>query len=172
MPKRTPEEQTEYDRARHHAYYLKNREKILAYSKAWKKSRGEAYLKSEREAQAERRRKNPEREKAMRAQLALKRKERNRELVGMKFLPGQTVDGIIAIQEGRCAICGRRFRNTKETHIDHCHKTGYVRGALCSRHNLGVGYFQDSPELLRKAADYLDAHAARIQADKSGEVLE
>lgn len=38
---------------------------------------------------------------------------------------------------------------------DHSHLAGYPRGILCSRHNLALGGFGDSPELLDDAVAYL-----------------
>ena len=43
--------------------------------------------------------------------------------------------------------------------IDHNHSTGQIRGLLCSLCNFGIGYLKDSPDLLRKAAQYLDDYA-------------
>lgn len=67
-------------------------------------------------------------------------------------------------QQYCCLICGqkekRRTRSKKEVEprlcIDHCHKTGIVRGLLCHDCNTGLGKFKDSMELLFKAAAYLD----------------
>jgi len=39
--------------------------------------------------------------------------------------------------------------------VDHDHKNGEVRGLLCHRCNVGLGNFQDNPELLLKAYKYL-----------------
>ena len=57
-----------------------------------------------------------------------------------------------------CGICGSTDPKDRRQkfHIDHCHETGRVRGALCSNCNLGLGNLQDSPDLLRKAAEYLE----------------
>lgn len=53
----------------------------------------------------------------------------------------------------RCDLC-----QTKDTHqlcIDHDHKTGKVRGYLCSKCNIGLGHFNDNPEILKRAFEYL-----------------
>lgn len=57
-----------------------------------------------------------------------------------------------------CAICGERCCTGKRLAVDHNHNTGAVRALLCSRCNQGLGLFQDNPELLNKAAEYLRTH--------------
>lgn len=61
-----------------------------------------------------------------------------------------------------CEICGRACRSGKALHLDHDHTTGKFRGWLCDLHNRGLGYFQDDPQLLRKAARYLVANAREV----------
>lgn len=70
---------------------------------------------------------------------------------------------ILDEQNGVCKICDqpevKKDRHTSETvrlAVDHCHTTGKVRGLLCVRCNLGIGRFEDNPELLRSAARYLE----------------
>ena len=60
--------------------------------------------------------------------------------------------------QGRvCAICGSDIPHSKKGwHLDHCHRTKTVRFILCTHCNRGLGGFQDSPELLRRAADALE----------------
>jgi hypothetical protein len=65
-----------------------------------------------------------------------------------------------AKQGGVCAICGCRQRY-QALAVDHCHKTGKVRGLLCVQCNRGLGRFFDSPVRLRKAADYIERSRAR-----------
>ena len=56
-------------------------------------------------------------------------------------------------QFGVCAICPSKL--TKASHVDHCHKTGQVRGLLCFRCNSGLGFFQDNIGNLTGALSYL-----------------
>lgn len=70
-------------------------------------------------------------------------------------------------QGGCCAICGNpektmdpRFKGIRRLAVDHCHKTGKVRGLLCYLCNNGMGKLGEDPRVLRAAADYLERHNA------------
>ena len=71
-------------------------------------------------------------------------------------------------QLGLCAICNESQQGiTKDGEerflcVDHCHKTGKVRGLLCARCNAGLGQFQDNPEFLISASKYL-IHTQQMQ---------
>ena len=60
-------------------------------------------------------------------------------------------DELLAEQGGVCAICG----SADPQHLDHDHRTGWVRGILCFNCNGGLGQFRDSPERLARAITYL-----------------
>lgn len=64
---------------------------------------------------------------------------------------------LLAAQGGVCAICktDRPRGAYNRFHVDHCHKTGRVRGLLCHSCNLGIGHLRDSIPLLEAAIDYL-----------------
>jgi Recombination endonuclease VII len=51
-----------------------------------------------------------------------------------------------------CDVCQRKCRIV----FDHCHKTGKFRGWLCNPCNQSLGLLTDSPEILRKLANYLE----------------
>ena len=67
-------------------------------------------------------------------------------------------------QEGKCAIC--RNPETQEIKgrvlrlaVDHHHGKGHVRGLLCAKCNRGLGFFRDNPELMIKAAEYVNSYS-------------
>lgn len=107
---------------------------------------------------------NPEKFKAQRrAQYARHRekrlaKSRLRQLRAYGLTPEQ-----FAALGDRCGICdapssGRFSAKTGREypmHIDHCHDTERVRGLLCSRCNVGLGYFGHDSGRLKAAIDYL-----------------
>jgi len=64
-------------------------------------------------------------------------------------------DELIAAQGGVCCIC----LAAPATDVDHCHKTGRVRGVLCFNCNSGLGLLRDDPEAMYRAADYLEGNA-------------
>lgn len=55
-------------------------------------------------------------------------------------------------QQGACLICGTK---PERLVVDHCHKTGRVRGLLCNSCNLGIGFLRDNPATALAAASYL-----------------
>lgn len=64
-------------------------------------------------------------------------------------------------QDNVCYLCGSdgfvigKLGHSEKLAVDHCHETGKVRKLLCHNCNRGLGLFQDNPELIMKAAEYL-----------------
>ena len=61
---------------------------------------------------------------------------------------------LLTKQNHVCALCGKRPKK-KRLSVDHCHKTGKVRGLLCGNCNTAIGLFKDNPIVLEKAIAYL-----------------
>lgn len=83
--------------------------------------------------------------------------ERQKELKWSSWIRqkyGLTIDDynqLVESCDSKCQICGIE----SDLVIDHCHSTGEVRGLLCRKHNLALGGFQDSVEMLENALKYL-----------------
>ena len=71
---------------------------------------------------------------------------------------------LLAKGNGVCWICLRpetlkrqkKAPYSESLYVDHDHTTGMIRGLLCNNCNSGVGYFDDSPEILKAAIVYLE----------------
>jgi hypothetical protein len=76
---------------------------------------------------------------------------------------GLTPEDVERMAAAGCWICGtRNWRGRhKRPHVDHDHKTGRVRGILCSECNTGLGKFRDDADILMKAIGYLRASESR-----------
>lgn len=69
-------------------------------------------------------------------------------------------DALAEAQDRRCAICQRQepFELKRpRLVVDHCHKTGNVRGLLCLLCNTALGALREDPELFAAAVRYLSA---------------
>jgi hypothetical protein len=70
---------------------------------------------------------------------------------------------MLAAQDGKCGICGSREAGTrggksKAFAVDHCHKSGKIRGLLCESCNQGIGKLKEDRNILLAAVAYLDRH--------------
>jgi len=75
---------------------------------------------------------------------------------GSVYCPQAEYDAKLKKQNGVCAICklpepvpNRRLS------VDHDHETGQRRGLLCTKCNIGLGWFKEDPRLLFAAALYI-----------------
>lgn len=98
----------------------------------------------------------------IKARIKLKRSEinkRHRELYSKRYrdkklakIYNVSIDEIAKwLEIYRCQICG----GSKRLAIDHDHKTGKVRGRLCSLCNSGIGLFKENSEVLIRASEYI-----------------
>jgi len=94
---------------------------------------------------------NPEKVKANNA-----RPRRDWHLRNKFGITEQQFEDLREVQGGVCAICDSPCETHPNLSVDHNHTTGANRGLLCFNCNVGVGKFDEDPELLRRAADYLE----------------
>lgn len=64
-------------------------------------------------------------------------------------LTGEQYD--IVMQIKNCEICN----SSKNTAIDHCHKTKVYRGRICKNCNTAIGFVKDNPDIAEKLSSYL-----------------
>ena len=72
---------------------------------------------------------------------------------------------LLESQNYRCAICKSTETGRKDTEhfsVDHCHKTGKVRGLLCKSCNIMLGEAKDDCNILSKAINYLNEGLGNI----------
>ncbi|AZS08262.1 endonuclease VII [Mycobacterium phage IronMan] len=63
---------------------------------------------------------------------------------------------IYEFQGGRCYICQRANGKHKRLSVDHDHKTGIIRGLLCTMCNkYTLGWARDCIEFFKRAIEYL-----------------
>jgi len=101
------------------------------YSKKWKQSNREAYLLTQRRCRLK---------KAYNITL-------------------EEYDSLLKEQGKVCAICKSPINKggaDKAMPVNHCHKTGEVRGILCTFCNRALGYLEDDTRLLKEAIKYLE----------------
>lgn len=94
-----------------------------------------------------------DREKHRRWRAANPAKSRAQDLRARYRIDEGGIARLLENQEARCAICGGAGPDC----IDHCHRSGKVRGVLCRRCNAGLGQFRDDPALVLAAVAYLES---------------
>ena len=102
----------------------KNRDKIRAYQKTYYKSHPDFYWK--------------------------------RSLRQRYGLTVEDYERMLKLQGGKCALCGALPPQGRNKHlaVDHCHKTGVIRGLLCYGCNGSLARIEDS-EWMNRANKYL-----------------
>lgn len=106
-----------------------NRAKRTAYMRKWREENREKHNQQARESHE--RNKHKHRDKA-----------RSRYLMREYGITLEQKIAMIDAQNGKCAICEKEFRSPRSTHLDHCHKTGVIRGILCHECNTRLGWFE------------------------------
>ena len=71
---------------------------------------------------------------------------------------GMTYGDAVALNGStiQCEICNCEISGSRIC-IDHDHQSGKTRGKICLSCNKALGHAKDNPDILRNAADYLEA---------------
>lgn len=89
--------------------------------------------------------------------LTPKDRKRNNHYLRTYGITLEQYNELLKKQGYRCWICRRHESEFKtKLAVDHNHRTKEVRGLLCTHCNRSVVGRHHDPELLRKAADYLE----------------
>jgi hypothetical protein len=85
---------------------------------------------------------------------------RNNQLKRDYNLTLEQYDQMLRQQRDCCIICNTHVdTQKKELAVDHCHKTGIIRGLLCKGCNTGIGNFKDDINIMKRAIEYLERTA-------------
>lgn len=85
-----------------------------------------------------------------------KNTQKNNDLIRKYGITIELYNKILESQNFSCYICKKyKSSQNRSLSVDHCHKTGKIRGILCDKCNRGLGFFNDNPELLINASNYL-----------------
>ena len=76
-------------------------------------------------------------------------------------LTSEQYDAMVQAQGNLCKLCRLPlFDEPRKPVIDHCHKTGEVRGVIHNRCNVAIGMLKDDPTLVKRALEYLETFYA------------
>ena len=87
---------------------------------------------------------------------------KKRKAAQIKYLYGISFEDYTAMtseQNNCCGLCGCPSNRLV---VDHCHKTGRVRKLLCFSCNNLIGLAKDDPDLLRRAATYVESFSSHV----------
>ena len=59
----------------------------------------------------------------------------------------------VKLQNGLCAICHKKPKKILE--VDHNHQTGSVRGLLCRKCNMALGFLHEDTEIITNLLQYI-----------------
>jgi hypothetical protein len=69
--------------------------------------------------------------------------------------PAADYEKMLAAQRGVCGLCGKPPKNERRLAVDHCHRTGQIRGLLCAPCNRALGQLGDDVAGLGRALRYV-----------------
>lgn len=103
------------------------------------------------------RKKNPEiyRKASLKHWHGLDQKEKQEKWIKRYGLSAKEYYKMLEKQKEVCKICNKKCSSKQTLSVDHCHKTGKVRGLLCIKCNTSLGMLNDDVSLFYSAIKYL-----------------
>jgi hypothetical protein len=137
-----------------HAWYLKHTELMKRRAKDWEALHPKEI--SLRKRKWRTKHKEQIQTKARETRMQRPRYNRTAQIKSRYGITRARYDELLIEQSGRCAICGKPFKDTRtDPAIDHDHTDGRIRGLLHHQCNSAIGLLQDNPDICQTAADYL-----------------
>jgi hypothetical protein len=126
-------------------YHKENKDKCDEYAKSYAKNHREQVNQKAHRWHFN----NIEKSRSMKINYELKRKY---------GITTKEKNEMIERQDYKCLICELDFREMSRNNVctDHCHKTGIIRGILCTKCNNGLGCYDDDIKKLSNAIKYLE----------------
>lgn len=124
-------------------YQKKNKKKLNKNQKIWRSNNPEKYFKY-KENRKNKIKNDPE----------TRLKSRSTDLKTKYGISQEDYTLIAKFQDNKCYLC-LGSPNRKHLSIDHCHKTGKIRGLLCERCNMVTGTFDKNPKFLERLKQYM-----------------
>lgn len=140
-----------YDKKYYAKWYKKNWKRVIAYTKEWQwnnPKKHDEHVAKYRKSPKGKLQKRKEREKYM---------QKYGQQYNKKFrIARKKYHKLLKKQKYRCGICKLKWnKGDKRFCLDHCHKTGKIRGLLCTSCNSMIGFAKDRIKVLKGAIKYL-----------------
>jgi hypothetical protein len=84
-----------------------------------------------------------------------RRRQREIQLRRRFGISTEKYEELLLKQSGVCAICKKLEELDRSLAVDHDHKTGRIRGLLCTKCNTAIGLLNEDPVVLVNAQKYL-----------------
>lgn len=161
MPIKDPQKRKEYNQAYHSKRYQENKDKIIAKSKiSYQKNKSKKLARQKEylsDPVVKERRDSYLRQYQEENRITRLRYSRGYHLKKKYGISLEEYEKLLEYQGYCCALCGKEFckGEKRQPDVDHCHKTGKVRGILHLHCNTLLGHSKDNIEILEKAISYL-----------------
>jgi hypothetical protein len=77
-------------------------------------------------------------------------------------LSHEQYEQMVEAQQSMCRVCGKPLGDPPRGRlhfVDHCHRTGRVRGIVHAKCNMLVGVYETDPNVFDAVKEYVESHA-------------